>query len=47
VQQACANGANPISLGRRILRTETSAVVASAIILYEMGELMSKTGSSQ
>jgi len=45
VQHACVNGANPISLGRRILRTETAAMVASAIILYEMGELGPKTAS--
>jgi len=45
VQQACASGAIPISLGPRILRTETAAVIASAIILYELGELRPKTTS--
>lgn len=29
----------PFSLGKRILRMETAAIVASALILYEMGEL--------
>jgi 16S rRNA (uracil1498-N3)-methyltransferase len=36
---ACSQGATAFSLGKRILRTETAAVVASAVILYEMGEL--------
>jgi 16S rRNA (uracil1498-N3)-methyltransferase len=39
VGQACGNGAVAFSLGERILRTETAAVVASSVILYEMGEL--------
>jgi len=39
VQLAQASGASPISLGRRILRTETAAVVASALILHELEEL--------
>ena len=39
VGQACGNGAVAFSLGQRILRTETAAVVASSVILYEMGEL--------
>ncbi|MFQ6036498.1 MAG: 16S rRNA (uracil(1498)-N(3))-methyltransferase [Sedimentisphaerales bacterium] len=47
VQEACANGAIPISLGRRILRTETAAVVACALILYELGELMPKASCEQ
>jgi len=33
---ACEKGAVAMSLGRRILRTETAAVVASALILYEL-----------
>jgi 16S rRNA (uracil1498-N3)-methyltransferase len=33
---ACENGAKSFSLGKRILRTETAAVVASALILYEL-----------
>lgn len=39
VGQACRGGAIAFSLGERILRTETAAVVASSVILYEMGEL--------
>jgi 16S rRNA (uracil1498-N3)-methyltransferase len=33
---ACGKGAMPFCLGKRILRTETAAVVASALILYEL-----------
>lgn len=36
LQQAQAGGAMPFSLGQRILRTETAAVVAAALILYEL-----------
>jgi 16S rRNA (uracil1498-N3)-methyltransferase len=32
-------GASSFSLGRNILRTETAALVAAAIILYELGEI--------
>jgi 16S rRNA (uracil1498-N3)-methyltransferase len=32
-------GALCFSLGRSILRTETAAIVAAAIVLYEMGEI--------
>lgn len=32
-------GANIISLGKRILRTETAGLVASTIVLYEYGDL--------
>lgn len=32
-------GAAGFSLGRNILRTETAAIVATAIILYELGEI--------
>jgi len=32
-------GAKPFSLGRNILRTETAAIVATALILYELGEI--------
>lgn len=39
VRQLCGSGAVVFSLGKRILRTETAAVVASSVILYEMGEL--------
>ncbi|MBN2128347.1 MAG: 16S rRNA (uracil(1498)-N(3))-methyltransferase [Sedimentisphaerales bacterium] len=37
---ACENSAVRVSLGPRILRTETAAVVASALILYELGQMM-------
>lgn len=36
---ACSKGATAFSLGKRILRTETAAIVASAVILYELGEM--------
>jgi 16S rRNA (uracil1498-N3)-methyltransferase len=36
VAAACEKGAVAMSLGKRILRTETAAVVASALILYEL-----------
>jgi 16S rRNA (uracil1498-N3)-methyltransferase len=32
-------GIVPIRLGPRVLRTETAAIVASALILYELGEM--------
>ena len=39
IDLASETGAIPIHLGPRILRTETAAVVASALILYELGEM--------
>jgi 16S rRNA (uracil1498-N3)-methyltransferase len=39
VKQACENGALAISLGPRILRTETAAVVVPALVLHELGDL--------
>jgi 16S rRNA (uracil1498-N3)-methyltransferase len=39
VTRARAAGAIPISLGRRILRTETAALVVLAILLYARNEL--------
>jgi 16S rRNA (uracil1498-N3)-methyltransferase len=39
VDVACETGAIPIHLGSRILRTETAAVVAAALILYELGDM--------
>ncbi len=38
IAAACEKGAVAMSLGKRILRTETAAVVASAVILYELEE---------
>jgi len=39
IQTACANGCEVISLGRRILRMETAAMILPALILQEVGEL--------
>ncbi|RUS48506.1 16S rRNA (uracil(1498)-N(3))-methyltransferase [Cohnella sp. AR92] len=39
VEQAAEAGAVAVGLGRRILRTETAALVALACIAYESGEL--------
>jgi 16S rRNA (uracil1498-N3)-methyltransferase len=39
IERARERGATPISLGRRILRTETAALVVLAAMLYARGEL--------
>jgi len=39
LKACCEAGAKRVGLGGRILRTETAAVVASALILYELDEL--------
>lgn len=39
VALACDKGALPIHLGHRVLRTETAAIVAAALILYELGDM--------
>lgn len=39
IEQATAVNAIPVTLGRRILRTETAAVVAAALVLYELGDM--------
>ena len=39
IAQACQAGLVPVSLGARILRMETAAVVAAALVLHEAGEL--------
>jgi 16S rRNA (uracil1498-N3)-methyltransferase len=39
VSDAASSGIVPVSLGRRILRAETAAIVAVAAIQYELGEL--------
>jgi len=39
VERGRTGGAIPFSLGPRILRTETAAVAATSVILYELGEL--------
>jgi 16S rRNA (uracil1498-N3)-methyltransferase len=35
IQRALSAGAKPVSLGSNILRTETAAIVALSIVLYE------------
>ncbi len=39
IKLACENGAAAFSLGPRVLRTETAAMVASALVLYELGQM--------
>lgn len=39
IDAAAAQGIIPVTLGRRILRTETAAVVGAALVLYELGSL--------
>ncbi len=39
VEAAHRGGAIPVNLGPRILRTETCAIVASALVLHELGEM--------
>lgn len=39
IAEAVEMGAIPVTLGRRILRTETAAVVGAALVLHELGEL--------
>ena len=39
VQEATQAGCFPVTLGKRILRMETAAVAAAALVLYEAGEL--------
>lgn len=39
IDYACQVGIKPITLGKRILRTETAGFLALSIIMYEMGEM--------
>jgi 16S rRNA (uracil1498-N3)-methyltransferase len=39
VELARRQGVRTVSLGRRILRAETAAIVAAALVLHELGEL--------
>ena len=39
VENLKENGAKVITLGKRILRTETVAFVLASIIMYELGDL--------
>ena len=43
VEMARAAGLLPVSLGKRILRMETAALVAASLVLYLMGD-MDSTG---
>jgi 16S rRNA (uracil1498-N3)-methyltransferase len=38
-RQAAAQGFQPVTLGRRILRAETAAIAAIAVLQYELGNL--------
>jgi 16S rRNA (uracil1498-N3)-methyltransferase len=38
-ETACNGGMTAVSLGRRILRMETAAITATALILYEFGDM--------
>ncbi|MEG0331739.1 MAG: RsmE family RNA methyltransferase, partial [Clostridium sp.] len=42
VEEALSKGVFPVTLGPRILRTETAGLVASTIILYEIGDMGGK-----
>ena len=37
IEFAVKNNISPVTLGKRILRTETAAMVSAAILLYELG----------
>ncbi|AHM56734.1 ribosomal RNA small subunit methyltransferase E [Peptoclostridium acidaminophilum DSM 3953] len=39
IEMLSAKGVIPVTLGNRILRTETAAIVSSAIVLYELSDL--------
>jgi 16S rRNA (uracil1498-N3)-methyltransferase len=39
VDLACRHDIPTVTLGERVLRAETAAVVAAAIVLHEMGDL--------
>lgn len=42
IEMAVAAGAAPVSLGPRILRTETASFAVSSIIMYEIGDIGGK-----
>ena len=46
VDFARSRGAVPVSLGRRILRSETAAIATVAAVMYEMGEYVLATSKS-
>lgn len=39
VEKAISNGVKPVTLGKRILRTETAGLIASAVALYIAGDM--------
>lgn len=39
VELACAAGCQVVSLGKRILRMETAAIIFPALVLYQLGEM--------
>ena len=39
IQDAQSINIMPVTLGKRILRAETAAIVAAALTLYELGEM--------
>ncbi|MDX1412690.1 MAG: 16S rRNA (uracil(1498)-N(3))-methyltransferase [Candidatus Promineifilaceae bacterium] len=39
IDQALTSGITPVTLGPRILRAETAAIVAATLVLHELGEL--------
>lgn len=39
IEMLSEKGVIPVTLGKRILRTETAAIVSSAIVLYELSDL--------
>lgn len=45
VEEARKAGAVPVSMGPRILRTETAGITAMGIILYELGDLGGAAGA--
>ncbi len=47
IRLAQASGVMPITLGPRILRAETAAVVAAALTLYERGELETRNSKRE
>ncbi|HHW30204.1 MAG TPA: 16S rRNA (uracil(1498)-N(3))-methyltransferase [Clostridiaceae bacterium] len=43
VMKACSMGIKPVSLGPRILRTETAGAAVLSIIMYELGDMGGKS----
>lgn len=39
IQEAVAAGVNPVTLGPRILRTETAGIAVLSILMYELGDV--------